>query len=78
MRNYLCPTFAEFFPEAAMALNSGGVAAFWPNVNSADDFWSPAKKDKMERVEADPLVAAKFWTPPFSTFGLGLLPLVLS
>ena len=25
----------------------------------------------MEKMEADPLVAAKFWTPPFSTFGRG-------
>ena len=77
-RNYLCPTFAEFFPEAgqplteAMALNRVAVLpAFGPNVSSADDFWSPAGKDKMERMEADPLVAAKFWTPPFSTFGRG-------
>ena len=64
-RNYPCPTFAEFFPEAgqplteAMALNRVAVLpAFGPNVNSADDFWSPAGKDKMERMEADPLVAA--------------------
>eukprot|EP00439_Symbiodinium_sp_Y106_P069318 s312_g11.t3 len=77
-RNYLCPIFAEFFPEAgqplteAMALNRVAVLpAFGPNVNSGDDFWSPAGKDKMERIEADPLVAAKFWTPPFSTFGRG-------
>eukprot|EP00439_Symbiodinium_sp_Y106_P067549 s312_g11.t1 len=61
-RNYLCPIFAEFFPEAgqplteAMALNRVAVLpAFGPNVNSGDDFWSPAGKDKMERIEADPL-----------------------
>ena len=32
---------------------------------------NPAGKEKMEKMEADPLVAAKFWTPPFSTFGRG-------
>ncbi|CAE7762207.1 unnamed protein product [Symbiodinium sp. CCMP2592] len=42
----------------AMALNKVAVlAAFGPNVNDKD--------------EADPLVAAKFWSPPFSTFGSG-------
>ena len=52
-----------------MALNRVAVLpAFGPNVNSGDD---SAGKDKMERMEAGPLVAVKFWTPPFSTFGRG-------
>ncbi|CAE7205793.1 unnamed protein product [Symbiodinium sp. CCMP2592] len=77
-RDYLCPTFAEFFPEPgqplteAMALNKVAVlTAFGPNINDKDDFWSPAGKEKLEKMEADPLVAAKFWSPPFNTFGLG-------
>ncbi|CAE7246456.1 unnamed protein product [Symbiodinium sp. CCMP2592] len=77
-RNYLCPTFAEFFPEPgqplteAMALNKVAVlTAFGPNINDKDDFWGQAGKEKLERMEADPLVAAKFWSPPFNTFGLG-------
>ena len=69
--------FAEFFPEAgqplteAMALHQVAVLpAFGLNVNDADDFWSPAGKEKIERMEGDPLVAAKFRTPPFATFGM--------
>ncbi|CAE7799530.1 unnamed protein product [Symbiodinium sp. CCMP2592] len=56
----------------SVALNKVAVlTAFGPNVNDKDDFWSPTGKEKLERMEADPLVAAKFWSPPFNTFGLG-------